>query len=61
MVTSPLLYKLARLACRCQPWPLVLDRDIICLCAGPQPELGQGPVWELHHQAQEAAAPASLA
>lgn len=58
VVTSLLLYKLTRLAHRCQCWPLVPDWDIICLCLWPQPLLGQGPVWELHCQAQEAAAPA---
>lgn len=58
VVTSPLLYKLTRLAQWCQRWPLVPDWDIICLCLWLQPPFGQGPVWELHCQAQEAAAPA---
>lgn len=54
MVTSPLLYKLTRLA-RCQRWPLVLHQGIICLCPWSQPEPGQGPILsELCCQAQEA-------
>lgn len=37
MMTSPLLYKLTKLARRCQWWPLVPDQDIICLCLWSQP------------------------
>lgn len=53
MVTSPLLYKLTRLAHPCQCWPLVLNGDI-CLYWWPPPVLGA--VCELHCQVQEAEA-----
>jgi hypothetical protein len=56
VVTSLLLFKLTRRAHPCQCWPLVLDGDIIYLYLKPQPSLGQGPVWELLCQAQEAEA-----
>lgn len=50
-----MLYKLNRLAQRCQRWPLVPDQVIICLCPWSQPSPGQGPLSELHSQATEAA------